>query len=120
MTLTMNDIQEALNTEPTVRCMGPGPTICLRPKPMQRVGLSTHDDIPEQRCAKPRLNESMLQSPMQSCTLSNDMRQANPDIFRLQYMRSMLLVIPSGLYGSTPPITHIATLPRFLLNRCSG
>ena len=102
-TLTMADIQRALYNGPQVGPAGPGFTTPLQPEPIQHVGLPTHTDYPpEQRRGEPRLSDSMLQSLLRSCTMSNSMRRATPNIFRPHYMRNVLPVSSLGARGAAP------------------
>ena len=48
------------------------------------------------------LSESLLHSLLASCTLSNSVRPADVNIFRPQYMRTLLPVSSLGAYGATP------------------
>ena len=63
---------------------------------MQYVGPPTHYEPPERRLGGPLLSESLLQSLLTSCTLNNNMRPANANIFRPQYMRTLLPVSSLG------------------------
>ena len=102
-TLTMADLQRALYNGPQMGPTGPGFTTPLQPEPMQYVGPPTNADYPpEQRRGAPRLSDSMLQSLLRSCIMSNSMRQAPPSDFRPHYMRNVLPVSSLGARGATP------------------
>ena len=94
----------------------------MQPEPIQYVGPLTHFDTPEHRRGEPRLSESMLQSLMQSCNMSNNLRSAPPSIFRPHYMRTRLPVSSLGAYGAAPSghtLPHTAPFPLEPVQRVS-
>ena len=99
---TMADIQRAVQQGPWDQNAGPGFNTPLQPEPMQYVGPPTHNEPPERRQGGPLLSESLLQSLLTSCTLSNNMRPASANIFRPQYMRTVFQVSSLGAQGASP------------------
>ena len=99
---TIADIQRAVQQRPWTQNAGPGFTTPVQPEPMHYVGPPVNSEPPERRQGGPLLSESLLHSLLASCTLSNSVRPADPNIFRPQYMRTLLPVSSLGAYGATP------------------
>ena len=86
------------------------------------VGSQTLNDTPEQRSGELRLtkhsSQDMLQSWTHGCTLSNNMRQANQNIVRPQYIRSMFPISSVSKHGLLTLVTQSVTQRCFPWNQC--
>ena len=98
--LTMEEIQRAVLMGMGARHGGPGHATPDHPQPIQYMGPPM--PTPENRQGTPLLSESLLQSLMASCTMSNTMRPAPQSIFRPQFMRTVLPVSSLGAAGAVP------------------
>ena len=86
------------------------------------VGPSTLNDTPEQRSGELHLSKHLSQDVLQSwtheCTLSNNMRQANQNIVRPQYIRSMSPISSMSKHWAAHSGHTILTQRCFPWNQC--